>query len=71
MTKEELNPYFIKFLQQVEAKMDRGRTEYGDKSFYKPDGILLGDIQEELIDVCGWSIILWTKIEKLKSSIKG
>ena len=70
MTKEQLNPYFIRFFQKFEEKMDRGRLEYGDNSFKRETGPLLTEIQEELIDVCGWSIILWTRLEKLKESLK-
>jgi hypothetical protein len=70
MTKEQLNPYFIKFLTQIEQKMDRGRLEYGDSSFQKDTIPLLKDIQEELVDICGWSIILWTRLEKLKEALK-
>lgn len=70
MTKEQLQPYFRQFIEDLELKLERGRKEYGDSSFNKETYPLLQEIQEEIVDICGWSIILWTRLERIKESLE-
>lgn len=58
-----------KYFWELEKRLKIGAECYGDKSFDKTEGRLLQDIQEEILDIAGWSYILWAKIERLKSKI--
>jgi len=62
-------PYFMDFMQQLYSKMETGHSTYGDKSFNIShiDGI--AEIQSELVDVCGWSLVEWIKLERLKMAL--
>lgn len=58
---------FPGFVAAVSQRLEKGRDTYGDKSFDKPIGELLVEIEEELLDVCGWSFVLWLKLQSMKS----
>ena len=57
---------FNKFVKLLDKRMLKGFHEYGDGSFDREPNDLLNEIQEELMDVCGWSVILFAKLENLK-----
>ena len=54
------------FLAVVRKRLEAGAQEYGDASHRRPVGDLLDEIQQELADVCGWSAILWGRLEHLR-----
>jgi hypothetical protein len=54
------------FLAVVRQRLEAGAKEYGDASHRLPVGDLLDEIQQELADVCGWSAILWGRLEHLR-----
>jgi hypothetical protein len=56
---------FDDFMRSVEARLDKGVTDYGDQSFERSTGELLGEIREELEDVCGWVYVLWCRLQRL------
>lgn len=58
---------WTKYFEELEKRIERGAIEYGDKSFDKSTEKLLGEIQEEILDIAGWSYILWEKLERMKS----
>ena len=57
------------YFRELEKRLKAGAEAYGDSSFGKSENSLLKEIQEEILDIAGWSYILWAKIERLKSSI--
>ncbi len=57
------------FAQKVRTRLQAGRQAYGDKSFDRPPGELITEIEEELLDVCAWSFILFERIERLRSRL--
>ena len=57
------------FFSRVVARLEQGRREYGDRSFYRPAAELLDEIQQELEDVCGWSVILWSRLQHLRDDL--
>ena len=67
---EQFEQYFKPFMDKVHVRMEAGAKSYGDVSFQKSVTDLLTDIQQELEDVCGWSGVLWGKIEMLKDAIR-
>ena len=54
------NPFF----ELVAARLEAGRQEYGDRSFERKGEELIDEIIEELADVCGWSYILFDRLQK-------
>ena len=57
---------FPEFTERLRSRMEKGFAEYGDKSFDRPVNELLGEIEEEILDICGWSLILYSRIQRLK-----
>lgn len=55
-----------KFFKAIRARLIVGKRTYGDKSFYSPLEKTILEIQEELMDVCGWAVVLNSKLEDLK-----
>jgi hypothetical protein len=51
------------FAGAVRARLEQGRAVYGDQSFARAPGELLGEIRAELMDVCAWSFILAKRLE--------
>lgn len=64
---DQLDSSFQSFVEQVRTRLQKGARQYGDRSFTRPVPELVGEIQEELADVCGWSFILWTRLQSMRS----
>ncbi len=64
---EKLRTDFVKALWE---KMDKGRQEHTDASFDKPATDLVDEITEEILDICGWSVLLYTRLKRLKKAVK-
>lgn len=54
------------FAASVASRLAQGAKEYGDASFARDPGDLVGELQQELLDVMGWGYILWTRLEALR-----
>lgn len=68
-----MNPYrqaLGRYLECVTARWERGRVEYGDRSYSAPSQDLLAEIQQELEDVAAWSAILWHRIDRLRDALR-
>ena len=61
---------FPKFSETILKRLKIGADLYGDNSFIYPNTKLLREIEEELLDVCGWSFILWCKIHNLHQKMQ-
>jgi hypothetical protein len=62
---------FESFAGAVGRRLEQGRTAYGDRSFSKEPTELLREIEEELLDVCAWSFILWHRIRRMREIVEG
>lgn len=62
--------YLDRFIANVRARLEAGAIQYGNRSFRRPLPELLIEIQEELEDVCGWSAILWVRLEQLREAVE-
>ncbi len=62
--------YFKPFVDKLDAKMLEGYKEYGDVSFNRKSTDLIKEIEQELLDICGWSLILWVHLNELKLKVK-
>jgi glutamate/tyrosine decarboxylase-like PLP-dependent enzyme len=60
---------FKKFVKLLDMKMTRGFYSYGDKSFSRDPKELLEEIQAETLDIAGWGMVLWQRIEDLKKKL--
>lgn len=58
-----------RFILQLERRLEKGSREYRDQSFNRSPEELLDEISEELLDVCGWSYVLWTRLQNLRNKI--
>ena len=57
------------FAGTVRARLEKGQAEYGDTSFRRPPEELVGEIEEELADVCGWAFVLWCRVRGLEKEV--
>jgi hypothetical protein len=64
------NDRWPEFAAHVEARLLVGREVYGERSFEKPPAELAGEVEEELLDVCGWSFILWTRVRAIRAALE-
>lgn len=58
------------FVQRLRARLVAGAATYGDHSFTRPAAELVDEIQQELEDVCGWSLLLWIRLDRLRGAIE-
>jgi len=58
------------FEDLVRYRLLVGAQQYGDGSFLRPPSELLEEISEELMDVVGWSFILWCRVQAMQEKIK-
>jgi len=66
MSKSKYKDKFFEFTSALNEKMEKGFKEYGDSSFSRPPIELINELQEEAIDLAGWGMILWCRLEDLK-----
>ena len=59
---------FPEFMATIRQRLEVGRIQYGDASFDRPEAELIGEIEQELEDVCGWAFVLWTRLRKIKKT---
>jgi hypothetical protein len=56
---------FDAFARAVRKRLAAGRESYHDESFARPPSELLGEVAEELLDVCGWAYVTWHRVQQL------
>lgn len=54
------------FAAGVEARLADGARAYGDRSLRARPAALAGEVEEELLDVAGWSFMLWLRLRGLR-----
>ncbi|MBK8100638.1 MAG: hypothetical protein IPK26_26410 [Planctomycetes bacterium] len=69
MTMSVLDADIDRFVARLRARLAAGAATYGDRSFTRPAGELVDEVQQELEDVCGWSLLLWVRLERLRQRI--
>jgi hypothetical protein len=53
------------FFDLISRRLEVGTKVYGDHSFLRPPAELAGEIEEEILDICGWSFVLWCRLRRL------
>ncbi len=71
VTEPKYRSVFPEFIKILEKRMEQGFKEYGDKSFERAPKELLNEIEEEVVDICGWGLILYTKLQALQKKVEG
>lgn len=56
--------------KDVDDKLERGRRLYGDESFSGPLVQTIREIKEELVDVCGWTVIAYAKMRRIEELLR-
>ncbi|MGH7857346.1 MAG: hypothetical protein ACREQY_08445 [Candidatus Binatia bacterium] len=67
---ETARPSFEAFAAGVAERLKRGQETYGDRSFGRPPRELASEIEEEILDICAWSFILWARLRDLRREIE-
>jgi hypothetical protein len=57
------------FYGLLTKRLQQGDRVYGDASFQRSPRELLGEIEEELLDLAGWAFPLWVRLQKLKRTL--
>ena len=55
------------FMEAIRQRLEKGKKEYGDSSFTRPPPELAEEIEEEILDICGWAFFLWLRMHNIKS----
>jgi hypothetical protein len=55
----------------VRARLKAGQQSYGDASFQRSPAGLVGEIEQELLDVCGWAFVLHERLRRLRAALGG
>ena len=67
---DTLGEELMNTFQQLCAKMEKGKREYGDESLELPLSALLDEIDEEFMDAIGWSVIGRRRVNVLRGMVK-
>ena len=59
-----------RFAAKVHARLVQGERIYGDASLEKCNLNLVDEIQQELEDIAGWGVLLWIRLERIKTLAK-
>ncbi|MCL6545835.1 MAG: hypothetical protein K6T61_11455 [Bryobacteraceae bacterium] len=55
----------VEFWLRLRERLEAGARSYGDASFGREPAELAGEIEHELLDVCGWAFVLWCRLRRL------
>jgi len=59
-----------RFVQRLRARLEAGAATYGAASFTRPAAALVDEVQQELEDVCGWSLLIWIRLGRLRGAVE-
>lgn len=57
------------FVALLRARLKVGAQQYGDRSFQRPLVEVLGEIEQELVDIAGWGLIAWVRLQRLRTAV--
>ena len=57
------------FLDAVKRRLENGHRDYGGKSFAKHPVELIDQVQQECLDIPGWSFILWHRLQQCRKTL--
>ena len=59
-----------RFASKVHARLVEGERVFDNRSLDKPHLDLIEEIQQELEDIAGWGVLLWIRLERVKTLAK-
>lgn len=59
-----------RFAAKVHARLVQGERVFDNRSLDKPHLDLIEEIQQELEDIAGWGVLLWIRLERVKTLAK-
>lgn len=59
-----------RFAAKVHARLVQGERVFDNRSLDKPHLDLIDEIQQELEDIAGWGVLLWIRLERVKTLAK-
>lgn len=65
-----LDEHWGEFARALHRRLEAGQREYGDDSFARPAEELLGELQQEALDLAGWGFVLWTRLQRLSRRVE-
>jgi hypothetical protein len=57
------------FAEAVRARLEAGRAAYGDRSFSREPAELLGELEQEVLDLAGWGFVLFQRLEAMRAAL--
>ena len=57
------------FADSVRARLDAGRVAYGDQSFTRDPAELIGELQQECLDLAGCGFVLHQRLEAMSRAL--
>lgn len=57
------------FIEAAAHRLEKGQISYGDRSFSREPLELLTEIEEEVLDVCTWSWILYCRLDTIRAAL--
>lgn len=58
------------FAEIIRKRLELGQQAYGDRSFSRDPAELVAEVQQELLDVCGWAYVLWIRLEAVRQALQ-
>jgi hypothetical protein len=58
------------FWARLRERLEAGARSYGEASFGREPAELAGEIEQELLDVCGWAFVLWCRLRHLRTVLR-
>jgi hypothetical protein len=59
-----------RFVARLRACLEVGAANYADASCTRPAASLIDEIQQELEDDCGWSLLLWIRLDRVHARVE-
>jgi len=56
------------FIEKINKRLEVGELEYGKDKFMNQK--LENEVEEEILDICAWSFLLFTKLQRLREKLK-
>lgn len=70
ISKAAIKNYLPEFVAKMRKRLRAGADAYGDVSFSRDPLQLIDEVEQELLDVAGWSWILYHRLQKLKAALR-
>ena len=60
----------VQFWLRLRERLEAGARSYGEASFRREPAELADEIEQELLDVCGWAFVLWCRLRQLRAGLR-